>query len=195
MSVRNTITTSDYLEWDTAMNLVKRLYKDGDFRMSLLIGCGCFFGLRISDLLSLSWEQLLGNSMFVLTEKKTGKTREIRINKDFQGHIKDCHDSLHITDDSQYCFLNRFGSVVSVQWVNRTLKEIKVKYCINIERFSSHSFRKTFGRKVVQNAGSQSEMALIILSEIFHHSSVMVTRKYLGIRKTELDGVFDKLTF
>ena len=195
MSVKHSITTADYLEWDSAMNLIKRLYRDGDFRMSLLIGCGCFFGLRISDLLSLRWEQLIDKSMFVITEKKTGKTREIRINKEFQGHIRDCYKSLLVEDDTQCCFLNRFGNVVSIQWVNRTLKTIKAKYHLNIGHLSSHSFRKIFGRKVVQNAGSQSEMALLILSEIFHHSSIMVTRRYLGLRKAELDGVFDGLTF
>ena len=52
MSVRNSNTTSDYLQWDSAMNLIHRLYKDKEYTMSLLIGCGCFFGLRISDLLS-----------------------------------------------------------------------------------------------------------------------------------------------
>ena len=59
MSVRHSYTTSDYIEWDTMLNLVRRLYKDGDYRMSLLIGCGCFFGLRISDLLTLNWNMLL----------------------------------------------------------------------------------------------------------------------------------------
>lgn len=195
MSKKHSITTSDYLSWDTAMNLIKRLYKDGNIRMSMMVGCGCFFGLRISDILSLKWEQLIKAPMFILTEKKTGKTREIRINKEFQGHIIDCHKALHITDDSQYCFINRFGSVISIQWVNRALKTIKVKYNLDIERFSSHTFRKTFGRKVVQNAGAQSDMALILLNEIFHHSSLACTRRYLGIRKTEINNVFEKLSF
>lgn len=45
--------TSNALEWDTMLSLVRKLYRDGDYRMSLLIGCGAFFGLRISDTLSL----------------------------------------------------------------------------------------------------------------------------------------------
>lgn len=73
MSIKHTYTTSDYIEWNTMLNLVSRLYKDGDYRMSLLIGCGAFFGLRISDLLSLSWDMLLDSDSFILTEKKTGK--------------------------------------------------------------------------------------------------------------------------
>ena len=74
-------TTSDYIEWDTCMNLIHRLYKDGNYRMSLLIGCGAFFGLRISDLLTLTWTQILNQDSFAIWEKKTGKRREIRINR------------------------------------------------------------------------------------------------------------------
>ena len=50
MSRIHSITTADYLPWDTMLNLIHRLFRDGDYKMSLLIGCGSFFGLRISDL-------------------------------------------------------------------------------------------------------------------------------------------------
>lgn len=62
--------TSDYLEWDTAMSLIRKLFKDRNYRMSLLIGCGCFFGLRISDILTLSWSMLLDDDKFTLNEKR-----------------------------------------------------------------------------------------------------------------------------
>jgi hypothetical protein len=45
------------------------------------------------------------------------------------------------------------------------------KYSIKVEHLSTHSLRKTFGRKVVESAGENSEMALIKLSELFNHSS------------------------
>ena len=35
--------TSNALDWDTMLSLVRKLYRDGDYRMSLLIGCGAFF--------------------------------------------------------------------------------------------------------------------------------------------------------
>ena len=75
------------------------------------------------------------------------------------------------------------------------LKEIKTKYNLKIEHFSTHSLRKTFGRKVVEQAGENSEMALIKLSELFNHSSPQITRKYLGLRHEELMEVYDTLTF
>ena len=70
MALKNTTTTSDYLPWDTMLTLVRKLYRDGDFRMSLLIGCGSFFGLRISDLRLLTWGQLLDNDTITHTMKK-----------------------------------------------------------------------------------------------------------------------------
>ena len=96
MSLKNSRTTSDYIEWEKAINLIHRLYRDGDYRMSLLIGCGCFFGLRISDLLSLDWKMLLDDTKFTIIERKTGKRREIRINEGFQKHIYDCYTALKI---------------------------------------------------------------------------------------------------
>ena len=43
MSIKYSNTTADYIEWNTMLNLVRRLYKDKKYRLSLLIGCGCFF--------------------------------------------------------------------------------------------------------------------------------------------------------
>ena len=76
------------------------------------------------------------------------------------------------------------------------LKEIKAKYgLIGVKHFSTHSFRKTFGRKVVEMAGENSEMALIKLAELFNHSNTAITRRYLGLRQEELSGVYDALDF
>ena len=195
MALKNQYTTADYIEWDAAMSLVRKLFRDGNYRMSLLIGCGCFFGLRYSDLKTLRWEQLLTSDSFVLCEQKTGKRREIRINKSFQQHIQDCHDALRIKDDTQPCFLTRFGSVLSVQMANRHFKNLKVRYQVKVKNFSTHSLRKTFGRRVVEMAGSDAEMALIKLSEIYNHSTPMVTRRYLGMRQEELGEVYNSLQF
>ena len=195
MSLKHQYTTADYIPWDEAMNLVRRLFRDGNYRMSLLIGCGCFVGLRYSDLKKLTWEMLLSSDSFAIYEQKTGKRREIRINKGFQQHIQACHDALNVKDDSEPCFLNRFGSVLSVQMVNRHFKLIKAKYQVKVKNFSTHSLRKTMGRRVVDMAGADAEMALIKLSELYNHSSPQITRRYLGLRQEELGEVYDSLQF
>ena len=195
MSRKHTVTTSDYLPWDSMLSLVQKLYRDGNYRMSLLIGCGAFFGLRISDLRELTWSQLLDSETITLNEANTGKRRTIKVNENYRKHILDCYNALGIKDRSEKAFLSRKGTIYSVQQVNRLLKDIKARYGLKVDHFSTHSLRKTFGRRVVEQAGTQSEMALIKLSEIFNHASPMVTRRYLGLRTQELNEVYDSLDF
>ena len=64
-------TASDYLRWDTMLNLVRKLYRDGNYIMSLYIGCGAFFGLRVSDTKRLTWRMLLNDSTSTSGEQKT----------------------------------------------------------------------------------------------------------------------------
>jgi integrase len=81
---------------------------------------------------------------------------------------------------------------VSTQFINRKLKEIKVVYRLKIDHFSTHSFRKTFGRRIWEQ-DNHSEKSLIMLSEIFNHSGTVITRKYLGIRQEEIANVYELL--
>ena len=66
---------------------------------------------------------------------------------------------------------------------------------MKIEHFSTHTMRKTFGRKVFESAGENANMALMRLSELFNHSNVSVTKIYLGIREKELLETYDLLDF
>ena len=195
MSVKRSHTTADFLEWDIMLSVVRKLFRDGNYRMSLFIGCGAFFGLRVSDLRQLRWKELISNETFTLTEQKTGKQRTIKINKDFQKHIQACHEALKIENDSEHCFLSRKRMVYSTQRINIMLKEVKKRYNIKIENFSCHSLRKCFGRKVFESSGENAQMALVKLSELFNHSSVQITKIYLGIREKELMETYDLLDF
>ena len=195
MSVRNSHTTADYLEWNVMLNLIRKLYRDGDYRMSLFVGCGCFFGLRVSDLRKLTWGMLLNEDKFILNEQKTGKRRTIKINSDFQKHIQQCYNALEISDIDEACFLSRKNMVMSTQRINVRLKEIEKKYNIKIDNFSCHSLRKAFGRKVFESSGENAQMALVKLSELFNHSSVAITKIYLGLREKELLETYDLLDF
>ena len=180
------------------LSLIRKLYRDGNYRMSLLIGCGCFFGLRISDILTLTWSMLLDDDKFTLNEKKTNKRRTVKINSDFQQHIKRCHDALRIKNDDEKCFLSQKKVVYSTQRINVLFKDIKKRYNLKIEHFSTHSMRKTFGRKVYESSGENANMALIKLiklSEIFNHSNISITKIYLGIREKELLETYDLLDF
>ena len=58
-----------------------------------------------------------------------------------------------------------------------------------------HSLRKTFGRQVYTINGENSELALVKLMELFNHSSVAITKRYLGLRQEEILETYDCLTF
>jgi site-specific recombinase XerD len=94
----------------------------------------------------------------------------------------------------ELCFLSARNKVYSVQWINLILKEIKYRYNLKIEHFSTHSLRKTFGRKVFESSDS-AELALVKLMELFNHSSIAITKRYLGLRQEEILETYDVLSF
>lgn len=195
MSLKYSQTTSDYLEWKEAMNLIRTLYRDGKFQMSLSVSIGCFWGLRVSDILALRWKQILYVDEFCIIEKKTGKSRTIRINPQLKRHISDCYEQIHPIGVDAPILVSQKGTVFTVQRINVILKEVKTKYGLSIKNFSCHSLRKTFGRQVYNMNGESAELALIKLMELFNHSSVAITKRYLGLRTEELLQTYDCLTF
>lgn len=195
MSKKNSKTTADFLEWEVAISLSKKLLKDGNPKMSLLIAIGIFTGLRISDILSLHWEDILDQTEFTITEKKTGKLRTIRLNQELQEHINKCYSQIQPVTKKAYILVSQKHCVYSIQRINVMLKQIRTRYKLKIKNFSCHSMRKTFGRQVYNMSGENSELALVKLMELFNHSSVAITKRYLGLRQEELLETYDLLEF
>lgn len=71
------------MDWNEAMPLIDKMSADGMHRDALLIASGYYLRLRVSDLLSLKWEDLLSDE-FTVTEKKTGKQRTLRVAESLQ---------------------------------------------------------------------------------------------------------------
>ena len=195
MSLKYSNTTADFLQWDEAMNLIRKLAKDNNYKMSLLIALGCFTGLRISDILALRWKQILGVSEFTIIEKKTGKQRAIRLNPQLQRHISECYEHIKPASVNVPILQSQKGTTFSIQRINVMLKEIKKKYRLHVGNFSCHSLRKTFGRQVYTMSGENAELALVKLMELFNHSSVAITKRYLGLRQEEILEAYDMLSF
>ena len=195
MGLKYSNTTADYLIWSDAMNLIRKLAKDGNYKMSLLVAIACFTGLRISDILSLRWWQILGVEEFTIIEKKTGKQRTIRLNPQLQQHIQECYEHIKPIGVKAPILVSQKGTTFTVQSINRLLKQIKAKYKVKIKNFSCHSFRKTFGRQVYNMNSDNSELALVKLMELFNHSSVSITKRYLGLRQEEILETYDCLSF
>ena len=195
MSQKYSTTTADFLVWSDAMNLIRKLAKDNNYKMSLLIALGCFTGLRISDILALRWNQILGFSEFTIIEKKTSKKRTLRLNPQLQKHIQECYEHIKPIGVKAPILVSQKGTIFTIQAINRILKDIKKKYKVKIKNFSCHSLRKTFGRQVYNMNDSNSELALVKLMELFNHSSIAITKRYLGLRQEEILQTYDCLTF
>ena len=195
MSQKYSTTTADFLVWSDAMNLIRKLAKDNNYKMSLLVALGCFTGLRISDILALRWNQILSVSEFTIIEKKTGKKRTLRLNPQLQEHIQECYEHIQPIGVKAPILVSQKGTIFTIQAINRIFKDIKKKYKVKIKNFSCHSFRKTFGRQVYNMNSDNSEFALVKLMELFNHSSVSITKRYLGLRQEEILETYDCLSF
>ena len=195
MSLKYSNTTADYLVWSDAMNLIRKLAKDVNYKMSLLVALGCFTGLRISDILALRWNQILGVDEFTIIEKKTGKQRTLRLNPQLQKHIQECYEHIKPIGVKAPILVSQKGTTFTIQAINRKLKDIKKHYKVKIKNFSCHSLRKTFGRQVYTMSGDSAELTLVKLMELFNHSSIAITKRYLGLRQEEILETYDVLSF
>ncbi|WP_242094315.1 tyrosine-type recombinase/integrase [Aestuariivivens sediminicola] len=188
MALKGQKTKSDFLKWEIMQSLVLKLERDGELKFALLIATGSYIGLRISDLLQLRWYQLLNQQHFVITEKKTGKERRVTINPELQEIIQRLFYKMDGKPE-QFMFVNRFGKEpVSIQYINAKLKELFDKYGIR-GQYSSHFMRKTLGRRVWE-MNEYSDQALLLLSQLFNHTSTTTTKIYLGIREQEISNLY-----
>lgn len=196
MSLKGSTTTTTYLEWNDFISLITRLEKDENYKFCLLISIGVFTGLRISDLLTLKYSDLLNSETFYIKEKKTQKQRSIKVNKDLKEIVSRIVQKSKVKDLEQLIFINKYGTKsIDKSYVNVKLKEIIKMYRIRLDgNVSTHTFRKTLGRRVME-VNNYSNESLILLMDLFGHSSMSITKRYLGIRVQEIHNVYDSLTF
>ncbi len=192
MSLKGQRTKTSYLDWNEMLVLLQRLERDAEFRFMLLFAVGSYTGLRYGDLSMLRWNDLMGRDKMVVIEGKTRKERVIHINQHLSEIIERMYQKLGIANDDELVFANKDGNKpINIQYVNRRLKQLAAKYELQIEpeEVSTHMFRKTLGRRVWEK-NNHSEKSLILLGNLFNHSSVKITKAYLGIREKEIGDLY-----
>lgn len=194
MSLKGQRTTTTSLDWDQFKSLIARLERDGQYKYCLLIAIGVFTGLRISDLKRLAYSDFEQSDILSIQEKKTGKSRRIKINPDLRALVHRIKVKMKIENSKQLIFLNRYGTkTIDTSWLNVSLKRIFKKYGVEIQgNVSTHLFRKTLGNRVLKLHNYSNE-SIILLMELFSHSSPAITRRYLGLREQEILDVYDSL--
>jgi integrase len=194
MSLQGQKTTTTSMEWDQFKSLISKLERDGEYKFCLLIVIGVFTGLRISDLLQLKFNQFTGSEFLNINERKTKKERRIKINSDLKDILERIKLKMDIRDDDQFIFVNKYGTKpIDKSYVNVKLKELLHKYDIHLEgNVSSHMFRKTLGNRALK-LNNYSNESIILLMELFNHSSPVTTKRYLGVRNSEIESIYDSL--
>lgn len=152
-------------------------------RNRLLFSLGINFGLRVSDLLSITVDMLLNKNgsvkaHFDIVEEKTKKTRRITISPAAKKELAEVEYS------EDYLFPSRKGSkpIGRVQ-AYRILNEAAAK--VGLEEVGTHTLRKTFGYHA-HKAGTPIE----VLQKVFGHSTPQVTLAYIGIKADTIAKVY-----
>lgn len=188
MSRPGSSTTANHIDFDATLNKSIRIMKENTgarLKIAFLAICGIHLGLRVSDLLNLRHKDMEGDTIRIV-EKKTGKARTLRVNQTVKDAYRLYASKVGDLRAEDYLFVSQKRTRYSVRQVNRLLQAV---YGTKNKNISSHSLRKTFGRRV-WDRDNNSERALILLSKLFNHTSTETTRIYLGIEQEELDDIY-----
>ena len=194
MSLKGQRTTTTSMDWDDFKSLISKLERDKEYKFCLLFSIGVFTGLRISDLLQLKFSQFEDAEILTIQEQKTKKVRKIKINPDLKVIVERVRLKMGVVDLGTLIFVNKYGTKpIDKSYVNVKLKEILKQYNIHVDgNASSHLFRKTLGNRVLR-LNNYSNESVILLMDLFSHSSPSVTKRYLGIREKEIYDVYDSI--
>lgn len=155
-------------------------------RNYLLIMCGLYSGLRISDILPLQVKDVQGDRIQIV-EMKTRKAKSFPINKELRRaldrYIK--HNELKSYD---YLFKSRKkkrANGVRRQHIGRVaayqIFKDAAEY-VGLENIGTHSMRKTFGYHFYNQTGD-----VVKLMKLFNHATPEITLAYIGFTQDELD--------
>lgn len=182
--------TSDFIPWDEYLRGLWALKEEGNHVVYFFSLLGGFWGLRASELTALRWDDILDRERLTIFASKGGKIREIVIVPDVQKEIRRVCQAVNPVDTRRGVFSNpATGRPYTTHFFIKQLKSLKSRIGLQCGNLSTHSLRKTFGRKYLDDM-KYSDYAFAILGEIFRHESAWVTKRYLGITSEEVGSVY-----
>lgn len=166
-------------------------------RNEALIVLGLHTALRISDILSLRWQDVYEfhqhsyHAHLFVQEKKTGKQNIIALNGHVKNALEELKEERQDIAPTDYIFTKStdYTTPLSRSQAFRIVKRA-AEDALHQEHISCHSLRKTFG----YHAWKQGTPPALLM-DIYNHSSYKVTKKYLGIEQDERDSIFMEIDF
>lgn len=167
---------------------IKKLLADKPRDLCIFV-LGINTNLRASDITRITVGQvryLQPGQHFTIKERKTGKERNITLNKPVHEAIQNLLKTIPNAGDTAPLFQSRKGKqALCVPYLNALVKG----WCrqLNLRgNFGSHTLRKTFGfiHRTVFNTD------LPTLVTLFNHSSQKQTLAYLGIQESDIRDAY-----
>ncbi len=155
----------------------------------------CYTGLRDSDLRNISANNIVKQgvqTMLRVVMVKTDFDYSIPLSKEVITILEKYQFKLPKIAQQKYnLYIKQVARIVVKGKSNKVRSSGNKKTTTEIERhmlFSSHTGRRTFGRRFLDMGGS-----LIVLSKIFGHSNTETTLKYIGYQPQEVVSEFQKV--
>ena len=167
-------------------NIAQHL-KSKSYRNYMMFLLGIYTGLRITDILNLRVSDVKNTEYIYIHEQKTGKEKRFLMHPDLR---KELNEYLVDKKDSEYLIKSRHGrnKPITRAMAYSILKEVAQEF--NIESLGTHSMRKTFGYFLYKQTND-----IVILKEIFNHSDLGTTLRYIGLIQDSKDSAIKKLKF
>lgn len=186
----------EYLRQNDYEKIVRELDIRKKMVMKNLVVIGTKVGLRISDLLKLRFEMIDQEGNVRVSELKTGKKRNIRLNNVALSSLEELRafygdlgykDGGYLFKSQNRAYVKRLeDKAVTDRAVNKMLREMEDYFNIPYP-LGTHSLRKKFGRDVYQATGKDIGLVMKVLN----HSSQAVTLAYIGIEKEQIEDVYN----
>lgn len=174
------------IEWEKVKSTIEQLLVQEAWRDAAMIACAAFSGLRGNDWLDLRWSQVLSFSAEKIKEKKTDQHRLVfRKNEFFEKTLTACYEGMKRPHQSHYIFRSKTNRGVSGHLTLRGANDrIAAIFPDEKCRASTHSLRKSFGRKLydylVDTEGMAPHLALFKVQAEFKHKNPLTTMTYIG---------------
>ncbi|MCL1819651.1 MAG: tyrosine-type recombinase/integrase [Oscillospiraceae bacterium] len=163
--------------------------RQGQIRNHVLIVLGVHTALRISDLLRLRWDDVYDfennrvRRLVNIVEKKTRKAKIIALHRDAVNAL--ALFAAQTAKQGRFLIENpKTQRAISRIQAYRLIRDAAEALAFE-NRVSCHSLRKTFGYHAWKSGVSPA-----IIMEIYNHSSLAVTRRYLGVTQDDKNKVY-----
>ncbi len=183
-------TTQPIRKKEDILRLKQYFWEREEYRNYAMIVVGLNLPIRISDLLSLKWSHVYNlryrtfYEHIVICEQKTKKMNCLALNRSCQDALILLKRHTNLTDENQYIFTSKRYPTQPLSRISAYLIISNAAKNLGMVNISCHSLRKTFGYHAWKDGTN-----LAIIMEIYNHSSINVTRKYLCIEQDDKDQV------